>query len=177
MNDRMRVLFAVGFVVVLFLGVQLGSLALIEPFDESGHQAVEDPENPTNSIVYFGIILVATALMLAAFKYDFERLIQALIIGVSVMISWFVFTEFIPPVVTAAEARDGDDVTDPTRGDHQWGASVALEALATATDELTVDTIDVWAVGETSDREMTATSLIDQYSDADLAAILEERPI
>lgn len=101
MNDRMRVLFAVGFVVVLFLGVQLGSLALIEPFDESGHQAVEDPENPTNSIVYFGIILVATALMLAAFKYDFERLIQALIIGVSVMISWFVFTEFIPPVVTA----------------------------------------------------------------------------
>lgn len=61
MNDRMRVLLAVGFVVVLFLGVQLGSLALIEPFDASGHQAVEDPENPTNSIVYFGIILVATA--------------------------------------------------------------------------------------------------------------------
>ncbi|ELY97054.1 hypothetical protein C482_14184 [Natrialba chahannaoensis JCM 10990] len=104
MNDRIRVFAAVGVTVLLFLGVQLGALALTEPFYESGHQAVENPEDPTNSVVYVAIILVATALMLAAFKYDLQGLIRALIIGVSVMIAWFVFAELVPPVVTVGDA-------------------------------------------------------------------------
>lgn len=100
MNDRTRVLLAVGVTVVLFLGVQFGALALIEPFHESDRQAVEDPQDPTNSVIYFAIILAATGLMLAAFRYDLQWLIRALIVGVSVMLAWFVFTEFVPPVVT-----------------------------------------------------------------------------
>ncbi|WP_049923260.1 presenilin family intramembrane aspartyl protease PSH [Halopiger djelfimassiliensis] len=100
MNDRTRVFLAVGLTVLLFLGVQLGALALIEPFHESERQAVENPDDPTNSIIYFGIILVATALMLAAFKYDLQWLIRALIVGVSVMLAWFVFSEFVPSVLT-----------------------------------------------------------------------------
>ncbi|OIB58002.1 presenilin family intramembrane aspartyl protease PSH [Natrialba sp. SSL1] len=104
MNDRIRVFAAVGVTVLLFLGVQLGALALTEPFYESGHQAVENPEDPTNSVVYVAIILVATALMLAAFKYNLQGLIRALIIGVSVMVAWFVFAELVPPVVTAGDA-------------------------------------------------------------------------
>ncbi|ELZ01263.1 presenilin family intramembrane aspartyl protease PSH [Natrialba asiatica] len=104
MNDRMRVGAAVGVTVLLFLGVQLGALALTEPFYESGHQAVENPEDPTNSIAYIAVILVATALMLAAFKYDLQGLIRALIIGVSIMIAWYVFAELVPPVVTAGAA-------------------------------------------------------------------------
>ena len=99
MNDRMRVLVAVGTTVLLFLGVQLGALALVEPFDESGRQAVENPQNPTNSILYFGVMLVATGLMLAAFKYDLEWLIRLLIVGVSVMISWYVFAELVPALL------------------------------------------------------------------------------
>ncbi|WP_247000561.1 presenilin family intramembrane aspartyl protease PSH [Halosolutus gelatinilyticus] len=102
MNDRTRVLAAVGLTVLLFLGVQLGALALVEPFDASERQAVDDPENPTNSIVYFAIILVATGIMLAAFKFDLQWLIRLLIIGVSVMLAWFVFTEFLPPVAEIA---------------------------------------------------------------------------
>ncbi|ELY86594.1 hypothetical protein C483_19330 [Natrialba hulunbeirensis JCM 10989] len=104
MNDRIRIFAAVGVTVLLFLGVQLGALALTEPFYESGHQAVENPEDPTNSVVYVAIILVATALMLAAFKYNLQGLIRALIIGVSVMVAWFVFAELVPPVVTAGDA-------------------------------------------------------------------------
>jgi len=99
MNDRTRVLVAVGTTVLLFLGVQLGALALIDPFTESGRQAVEDPQNPTNSILYFGVMLVATGLMLAAFKYDLEWLIRLLIVGVSVMISWYVFVELVPALL------------------------------------------------------------------------------
>ncbi|ARS91582.1 presenilin family intramembrane aspartyl protease PSH [Natrarchaeobaculum aegyptiacum] len=100
MNHRFRVLAAVGVTVALFLAVQLGALALIEPFYESDRQAVDDPQNPTNSILYFGIILVATGFMLATFRYDLEWLIRATIVAVSVMLAGFVFTEFVPSAVT-----------------------------------------------------------------------------
>ncbi|GAB7017516.1 presenilin family intramembrane aspartyl protease PSH [Halostagnicola bangensis] len=105
MNDRARIVLAVGVTVLLFLGVQLGALALVEPFHDSDRQAVEDPTDPTNSAIYFAVILVATGLMLAAFKYDAERLIRGLIIGVSGMLAWFVFMEIIPPVVTVGSVN------------------------------------------------------------------------
>ncbi|MEY7849923.1 presenilin family intramembrane aspartyl protease PSH [Natrarchaeobius sp. A-rgal3] len=105
MNHRTRIIAAVGVTLVLFLGVQLGALALIEPFHESERQAVDNPDDPTNSVLYFGIILVATVLMLAAFKYDLQWMIRALIVGVSVMLAWFVFTELVPPVVTVGPAN------------------------------------------------------------------------
>ncbi|WP_339103656.1 presenilin family intramembrane aspartyl protease PSH [Haloterrigena salinisoli] len=105
MNDRTRALLAVGLTVALFLSVQLGALALVEPFYEGGHQSVEDPDDPTNSLVYFGIILVATALMLVTIRYDVEWLIKAMIIAVSVMISWYVFDELVPSVVTVGSVN------------------------------------------------------------------------
>lgn len=105
MNHRVRVLAAVGATVVLFLAVQFGALALVEPFHDSERQAVENPEDPANSIVYFAIILVATAFMLAAFRYEVQWLIRGLIVGVSVMLAWFVFTEIVPPVVTVGSVN------------------------------------------------------------------------
>lgn len=105
MNHRTRVSAAVGFTVVLFLAIQLGTLALVEPFQEAGHQAVDDPDDPANSAFYFGIILVATAFMLLTFKYNADWLIRALIVGVSVMLGWFVFAELVPPVVTVASTN------------------------------------------------------------------------
>ncbi|SEW32364.1 presenilin family intramembrane aspartyl protease PSH [Natrinema salifodinae] len=99
MNDRTRVLAAVGVTVLLFLGVQLGALALIEPFHQSERQAVENPQDPTNSVLYFGVMLAATGLMLAAFKFDLDWLIRLLIVGVSVMIARYVFAELVPPVL------------------------------------------------------------------------------
>ncbi|WP_117364198.1 presenilin family intramembrane aspartyl protease PSH [Natrarchaeobaculum sulfurireducens] len=100
MNHRIRVFGAVAATVGIFLSVQIGALALIEPFYESELQAVDDPQNPTNSVVYFGIILLATAFMLAAFKYDLQLLIRAMVVGVSVMLAWFVFDELVPSAVT-----------------------------------------------------------------------------
>ncbi|WP_254862637.1 presenilin family intramembrane aspartyl protease PSH [Halovivax gelatinilyticus] len=99
MNDRTRTLLAVFAVVSIFLGVQLGALALVEPFEQSHGPAVDNPDDPTNSAVFFGVILVATAVMLAAFKYDAERFIRWLIVGVSVMLSWFVFAELFPDLL------------------------------------------------------------------------------
>ncbi|MFB6257012.1 MAG: presenilin family intramembrane aspartyl protease PSH [Haloplanus sp.] len=84
----------------LFLLVQVGALAMVGPFDTAGYQAVENPSDPTNSLVYIAAILVATALMLAAFKYAFERVVKAVVVLSSGLVSWYVFGVVAPPLVT-----------------------------------------------------------------------------
>ncbi|OYR43951.1 presenilin family intramembrane aspartyl protease PSH [Halorubrum sp. Hd13] len=94
----------VAFVVGLFLVVQLGALALVPEFAESGYQAVENPDDPTNSLVYVLAILVMTGLMLAAFKYNFDGAIRLLIVGVSAWLSWYVFSALVSPLAAAVPA-------------------------------------------------------------------------
>ena len=86
----------------LFVLVQLGSLALVQPFMDAGYQTVEDPSDPTNSLLYLGAILVATVVMLAAMRFGVDRLLQGLILFAAVFLSFYVFTVVIPPAVTAA---------------------------------------------------------------------------
>ncbi|WP_418284449.1 presenilin family intramembrane aspartyl protease PSH [Halorubrum sp. DTA46] len=94
----------VAFVVGLFLAVQLGALALVPEFAESGYQAVEDPDNPTNSLLYIVAIIVMAGLMLAAFRYDFDQGIRLLIVGVSAWLSWYVFSALVSPLAAAVPA-------------------------------------------------------------------------
>ena len=84
----------------LFLLVQVGALAMVGPFETAGYQAVEDPSDPTNSLVYIAAILVATALMLAAFKYAFERAVKGVVVFSSALVSWYVFGVVAPPLIT-----------------------------------------------------------------------------
>ncbi|WP_267639326.1 presenilin family intramembrane aspartyl protease PSH [Haloarchaeobius amylolyticus] len=102
MNDRYRILGAVGLAVTIFVLVQLGALSLVEPFKDGGRQVVENPQDATNSLVYIGAILVATAGMLAAFKFDLQWLIRGFIILTSGMLSFYVFETFMPTTVAAA---------------------------------------------------------------------------
>ncbi|AZH25286.1 presenilin family intramembrane aspartyl protease PSH [Haloplanus aerogenes] len=90
---------------LLFLLIQVGALAMVGPFETAGYQAVEDPSDPTNSLVYIGAILVATALMLAAFKYAFEQAVKAVVVGSSALVSWYVFAVVAPPLVTVASVN------------------------------------------------------------------------
>ncbi|MCL7418209.1 MAG: presenilin family intramembrane aspartyl protease, partial [Halalkalicoccus sp.] len=64
----------------------------------AGLQAVENPEDPTNSFLYIGAILVATGLMLAAFKFDLEWMIRGMVVLASVLLSWYVLVVVVPPV-------------------------------------------------------------------------------
>ncbi|KYH25311.1 hypothetical protein HAPAU_19810 [Halalkalicoccus paucihalophilus] len=100
MKQRRRVSIAVAGTVALFLTIQLGALALVEPFQSAGLQAVENPEDPTNSFLYIGAILVATGLMLAAFKFDLEWLIRGMVVLASVLLSWYVLVVVVPPVLS-----------------------------------------------------------------------------
>ncbi|QAU12651.1 hypothetical protein EKH57_07900 [Halorubrum sp. BOL3-1] len=95
---------AVAFVVGLFVIVQVGALALVPEFTESGYQAVENPENPANSVVYVLAILAMTGLMLAAFRYDLDGAIRLLIVGVSAYLSWYVFSALVSPLAAAVPA-------------------------------------------------------------------------
>ena len=94
----------VAFAVALFVVVQIGALALVPEFVESGYQPVDDPENPANSLLYIAAIIVMTGVMLAAFRYELDWAIRLLIIGVSAWLSWYVFAAVLPPVVAAAPA-------------------------------------------------------------------------
>ena len=81
---------------LIFLLVQLGALALVPTFYQQGFQTVEDPSNPVNSLIYIGAILVVTALMLAAFKYDLHWVVRGVIVFTSAMLSWYVFAAVAP---------------------------------------------------------------------------------
>ncbi|WP_458188388.1 presenilin family intramembrane aspartyl protease PSH [Haladaptatus sp. NG-WS-4] len=99
MERRTRVVFASGLTIAIFLGVQLGALALVEPFESAGYQTVEDPSDPTNSLVYVAVILVFTAGMLAVIKLGVEWILRGLIILTSGMLSLYVFSVVVPSAV------------------------------------------------------------------------------
>ncbi len=84
--------------VAVFVLVQAGALSLVAPFDAAGYRAVEDPTDPTNSLAYLAAILVVTGLMLAAFRYDFERAVRAVILLSTALLSWYVFSVVVPSV-------------------------------------------------------------------------------
>jgi len=96
MKQRQRAALGVGIVAAIFLFVQLAALALVEPFDRV-YQPVEDPQDPTNSIYYVAAILVATGVMLAAFKLGVDELIRLLVVGSGAWLSLYVFSVLVPP--------------------------------------------------------------------------------
>ncbi|RLM59430.1 hypothetical protein DVK02_01390 [Halobellus sp. Atlit-31R] len=101
---RRRVAAGVGFAALLFLLVQLGALALVPTFYEQGYQTVEDPSDPTNSLIYIGAILVATAAMLAAFKFDLDWLVKGFVVLAAASLAWYVFSVFLPPLPAVGAA-------------------------------------------------------------------------
>ena len=102
MERRWRILGGCGLIAGIFLFVQLGALALVQPFESAGYQAVEDPSDPTNSLMYVGAILVATVVMLLAFRYEVDQLIRGLIVFSAAWLSLYVFQVLVPPVLTYA---------------------------------------------------------------------------
>ena len=98
MNHRSRTVLASAGIVGIFVLVQLGTLALIEPFHEGGFQEVEDTGDPTISIIYLVAILIATGLMLVALKYGGESILRLVIIFAGAYISLIVFDVFVPNV-------------------------------------------------------------------------------
>jgi presenilin-like A22 family membrane protease len=96
MEDRTRIYAAVAFTMALFLGVQVGGLMLVEPLEAADKAFTQNPDDPTNSIVYVGAILVMTALMLAAFKFDLDWIVRGFVVFASATLAWQVFDVLVP---------------------------------------------------------------------------------
>lgn len=94
MNSRAYI--AGGATIGVFLLVQIGALALIEPFRTVGHQTVENPTNPANTFIYLLGVLIATGVMLAAFRFGAEQLVRVFIIASSAFLVYYVFAVFLP---------------------------------------------------------------------------------
>jgi presenilin-like A22 family membrane protease len=90
MDQRTRVGIATAATVGLFLAVQLGALALAPEFGAAGGQATEDPGDPTNSLVYVGVLLGATAGMLALVRLGAEQVIRVVVLLTTAMLGWYV---------------------------------------------------------------------------------------
>ncbi|MFW6320981.1 MAG: presenilin family intramembrane aspartyl protease PSH [Halohasta sp.] len=88
--------------VLLFLLIQLGALALVQTFFDQGYQAVDNPDDPTNSLWYIGAILLATVGFLAAFKYDLDWIVRAVIVATSGLLAWYVFSAILPSTLAIA---------------------------------------------------------------------------
>ncbi|MFC3476503.1 presenilin family intramembrane aspartyl protease PSH [Halobacterium litoreum] len=99
MKDSTRVAGVLGVVVALFLVVQVGSLALVEPFKDAGLQSTENPQNPVNSVLYVAFLLVATAGILLVIKYDVQWILRAFILLTSGVIASYVFGAVLPAYV------------------------------------------------------------------------------
>ncbi|MDR5657142.1 presenilin family intramembrane aspartyl protease PSH [Halodesulfurarchaeum sp. HSR-GB] len=99
MHSRGRIAIVILGAVGFFLAVQLGALFLQGPFSAAGFQAVEDPSDPANAAFYVGVLLVATVGMLALLKYDLTALLRAFVVLTSGLISAYVFSVVLPPII------------------------------------------------------------------------------
>lgn len=102
MQQRARVAMAVCGAATFFLVVQFGALALAGPFEAAGYQSVEDPQNPANSVLYFGVILVATVIMLGLMRYGRTTALRAVLVLTSGLIAGYVFSVILPPLTIQA---------------------------------------------------------------------------
>ncbi|MFB6093724.1 MAG: presenilin family intramembrane aspartyl protease PSH [Halanaeroarchaeum sp.] len=90
---------AVAGAVAFFLIVQFGALVLAGPFEAAGYRSVENPQNPANSAIYVGIVLVATAVMLLVMRLGRTLLLRAFLVLTSGLIAVYVFSVTLPPLV------------------------------------------------------------------------------
>jgi len=98
MDTRWRAGAASAAIAGIFVVIQLGALALVDPLQAGGNQFVSDTGDPTNSLVYVALILVATGGMLAVIRLGIEGLLRGFVILSGVYIAWYVFGVILPAV-------------------------------------------------------------------------------
>lgn len=77
---REKELFAITAMACLFVTAQLLAIAITPTFKEAGMQAFPEPDRVSNVILYIGIILIITLVILTITKYGFKKLTQAIIL-------------------------------------------------------------------------------------------------
>ena len=75
----------------LFVVIHLLAMLITQPFEATGLDVFEDPNDITNLIVFFIIMLVVTVTILLIAKFWKKQFIQVIILGSIGYTSFFVF--------------------------------------------------------------------------------------
>jgi len=86
----------------LFVVIHLLSMLIMKPFEEGNMGAFDNPNDPTNLIIFFAIMLIVTATILLIAKFWKKQFIQVIILGSIAYTSFFVFYPLLSFVVPYA---------------------------------------------------------------------------
>ena len=86
----------------LFLAVELLAIAFVPAFDAAGLQATENAQDPTNSVLYFGAILVFTAFLLVAVRLGYDIVLRGVIIASVGVLCFYALSALVPVVAAGA---------------------------------------------------------------------------
>jgi presenilin-like A22 family membrane protease len=75
----------------LFIVIHLLSLLITQPFEATGMDVFDNPNDPVNLIIFFTIMLVVTLTILLIAKFWKKQLIQVIILGSIAYTTFFVF--------------------------------------------------------------------------------------
>jgi len=83
----------------LFVVIHLLSMLITKPFEETGLDVFDNPNDPTNLLIFFAIMLVVTVTILLIAKFWKKQFIQVIILGSIAYTSFFVFYPLLSFVV------------------------------------------------------------------------------
>ena len=75
----------------LFIVIHLLSLVITQPFEATGMDVFDNPNDPINLLIFFGIMLIVTISILLIAKFWKKQLIQVIILGSIAYTAFFVF--------------------------------------------------------------------------------------
>jgi presenilin-like A22 family membrane protease len=75
----------------LFVVIHLLSMLITQPFEETGLDVFDNPNDPTNLLIFFVIMLAVTVTILLIAKFWKKQFIQVIILGSIAYTSFFVF--------------------------------------------------------------------------------------
>jgi len=75
----------------LFIIIHLLSLLITQPFEDTGMDVFENPNDPVNLLIFFAIMLVVTVTILLIAKFWKKQFIQIIILGSIAYTAFFVF--------------------------------------------------------------------------------------
>ena len=92
-------LFPVFLMAGLFVLVDLSALLLITPFEAAGVTAFVNPNDPLNLVYFFASLIAYTVIILLIAKF-WKRLVEAIVLGATGYIVFFVFSTLLSFVVS-----------------------------------------------------------------------------
>ena len=75
----------------LFIVIHLLSILITQPFEDTGMDVFDNPNDPVNLLIFFVIMLVVTVTILLIAKFWKKQLIQVIILGSIAYTAFFVF--------------------------------------------------------------------------------------